>query len=94
MELGQLGQKDAEQGGRVDDEVRRVVFGVEAGEEVPGQGERETPGELSVAPTLAAAGTGGGISYASLAFPAQNSTSQLGNPPLQPLGPSPPGQLC
>lgn len=36
VELGQLGQEDAEQGGRVDHEVRGVVLGVEAGEEVPG----------------------------------------------------------
>lgn len=78
VELGQLGQKDAEQGGRVDDKVHRVVFGVEAGEEVPG-GERETLGELCVAPTLPTASTGG-ISGALLVFPAQNSALQLGNP--------------
>lgn len=34
VELGQLGQEDAEQGGRVDHEVCGVVLGVEAGEEV------------------------------------------------------------
>lgn len=91
VELGQLGQKDAEQGGRVDDEVRGVVFGVKAGEEVPGR-EREAPGELRAAPTLPSTRTGG-ILGASLVLPLQNGTSQLGNP-LQPQDLSVPGRLC
>lgn len=40
VELRQLGQEDAEQGGGVDHEVRGVVLGVEAGEEVTGEGVR------------------------------------------------------
>lgn len=40
VELRQLGQEDAEQGGGVDHEVRGVVLGVEAGEKVTGEGVR------------------------------------------------------
>lgn len=40
VELGQFGQQDAEQGGGVDHEVSWVVLGVEAGEEVTGEGLR------------------------------------------------------
>lgn len=67
VELGQLGQEDAEQGGRVDHKVRGVVLGVEAGEEVPGGGREGARGLFCAA--LLPWGQGGDFGGASLLFP-------------------------
>lgn len=39
MELRQLGQEDAQQGGGIDDEVYGVIFGIKAGQDVASEKE-------------------------------------------------------
>lgn len=40
MKLRQLGEEDAEEGARVDQEMCGIVFGVEAGKNIPAKRER------------------------------------------------------